>query len=698
MHNKLISTLALLGLANLVWAEGSAVDDAASGIEEIVVEASRTGMTVMDMSVNTSILDQQDIEESMHKGVDEILRQIPGFSMLRAADSTAASLTTNTVSLRGLGGNAASRTLVMLDGIPIHNPYSSEVIWSRVPKHQIERIEVVRGGGVNSWGNLSLGGVINIVTARPREKGIDFSGIISDPKTIDLSLAGSHIIDRWSFSGSLGYYDTDGYQNTPDEQRGPIDENVRNDFKLATAKAIYEFSDNASFYMNGSYSDEYRNGGSPQDVDLVGTWGVGTGLDLDTAGDSHWALSLFYDESDLDSTSVRIDSSRDSESIRAHRLQPTSALGTSLVWSRDLGNGHSISAGADYRWTDIDIDEFSRYSGDTPRNLNTWVASQDLGGLFIQDTWQLNDAWQLNGSVRYDYVSNQGEKVTTDLTTGSIVASETFDKNSETTTNPSLGIRYQATDVISLRAAAYKGFRAATLRELYRSASIRGGTILVNNPELRPERMTGIEAGADFLFDSNVTLRITVFQNTVENLIQNITRGVAGGLPEVIEPCGLIDAGETCRELDNVGEMEAKGLELDLQYEPSEHWSFFLSYLYNDSEVTSAPGNPQIVGNQIRQAPKNSLTARVRNSNSWFDTSLMGRYVGERFEDDLNSLPVDDFFLLDLRLSRQVSDSTEVFLTIDNLLDTEYEVRTASNGDMELGRPRFVGLGVRFRH
>ena len=697
MHNKLIATLTFLSLANPAWADEVTKDNTGTELEEIVIEASRTGMTILDMSVNTSVLDQQDIEESMHKGVDEILRQVPGFSMLRAADSTAAALTTNTVSLRGLGGNAASRTLVMLDGVPIHNPYSSEVFWSRVPKHQVERIEIVRGGGVNSWGNLSLGGVINIVTTKPREKGVDFSGTISNPTTADLNLAGSHIIDRWSFSGAIAYFDTDGYENSPEDQRGPIDENVRNDFKTASAKVIYEIGDNASFYINGHYSDEYRNGGSPQDVDLVKTWFLGTGLDLDSADGSHWALSLFYDESDLDSTSVRINSARDSESIRSLRLQPTSALGTSLVWSYELGNRHTLSAGADYRWTDLDIDEFSSYVGNMPRTLTTWVASQDLGGFFIQDTWQVNDAWQVNGSARYDYVSNQGEKVKTDLITGSIDPTETFDKNSETTVNPSLGIRYQASTAVSLRAAAYKGFRAATLRELYRSASFRGGINLVNNPELQPERMTGFEAGADFIFDNDITLRMTLFHNTVEELIQNITRGQAGDLPEVIEPCGLIGAGETCRELDNVGEMEAKGLELELQYEPSEYWSFFLSYLFNDTEVTSAPDNPQTIGNQIRQAPKNSFTARVRNTNRWFDTNLTGRYVGDRYEDDLNSLPVDDFFLLDLRFSRRVSKTTDVFLTIDNLLDTEYEVRSDSNGNLEIGRPRFIGLGIRYR-
>jgi outer membrane receptor protein involved in Fe transport len=295
-------------------------------------------------------------------------------------------------------------------------------------------------------------------------------------------------------------------------------------------------------------------------------------------------------------------------------------------------------------------------------------------------------------------VTNNGAVTTRDLTNDTIISSETYDSNSENTVNPSLGAIFRVNDRISLRAAAYEGFRAATLRELYRSAFTRRGINLVNNPDLAPERLVGIEAGADFMIGNNATLRLTLFQNTVQDLIQNITRGISGETPEVIEPCGLIGANETCRELDNVGEMEAAGLELEAEYHPVANWSLFLSYLYNDTEITSAPDDPQIIGNRVRQAPEHSFTARIRNSSRWFDTSLLARYVGERYEDDLNVLLVDDFLLFDLRFSRQVSDSTEVYFTIANLLDEEYEIRVGNDGSIEIGRPRFVGLGLRFRH
>ena len=143
--------------------------------------------------------------------------------------------------------------------------------------------------------------------------------------------------------------------------------------------------------------------------------------------------------------------------------------------------------------------------------------------------------------------------------------------------------------------------------------------------------------------------------------------------------------------------MQATGLELETEYQAGENWNLFLSYFYNDTEVTKSPGNPAIIGNQIRQAPKTAFTARVRNTNSWFDTSLVGRYVGERYEDELNTLDVDEYFVIDARFSRQINDSTQLFLSIENLLDEEYEVRTSNNGFTEIGRPRFIGIGFNYR-
>jgi outer membrane receptor protein involved in Fe transport len=667
-------------------------------LEEVVVEASRAGLNALEIPVNTSILSRTDVWEFATKTTDEILRQVPGFNLLRAADSIASAPVTTTVSLRGLGGTAASRTLVLLDGIPMHSPISSEVYWARIPKHRINHIEVVRGGGANAWGNLSLGGVINIITDDPREDGLDFTGILSYPKTVDFALSGSQLTESWQLSADISHYDTDGYFNSPRDERTPIDERVSKKYDTVYGKAAYNIRDGVNVFFTGSLLDETRHGGTPKDVDDTEIWTIGTGLKADTADGSQWRANLFYEEMEDRDISTRVSRSGEQETITRLRLQPTSATGAGLVWSKMLGDSHNFTAGVDYRWTDLTIDDYGRYLEGAPTNLRTTAATQDMGGAFVQDTWMLGPRWQLNGSLRFDYVTNQAKAVSVDLASGEPAAGEVYDRNSETTVNPSVGLRYQIGDNASFRAAAYKGFRAPTLRELYRSNSTRFGVVVVNNPYLEPERLIGVEGGIDWRLSGNSLLRLTVFQNVVKDLIQNVTRGASGDEPAFVEPCGQLDPGQTCRELDNLGEMESTGLELEAKYQAGENWEFFLSYLYNDAEITKEPENPDIVGNQVRQVPKHSGTVKIRNSNEWFDATFTARYVGERFEDELNSLPAEDFLLFDLNVSRQMTESLQVFLSVENLFDETYEIRTTAAGATEIGRPRFIGLGLRYRH
>jgi outer membrane receptor protein involved in Fe transport len=685
-------------LAPLAGYPGEAAPESGQAdIEEVVVEATRAHQTLNDIPVNASLLTQRDVQETAYKPADEILRQIPGFSLLRSADSIASAPTVSTVSLRGLGGNAASRTLVLLDGIPIHSPYSTEIFWARIPRHRISRVEVIRGGGANAWGNLSLGGVINIVTDDPDQDGATIDGVAGYPGTVDLAVSGSRVSERGNLQGDASWYTTDGYFNLPKNQRGPVDEKVSKDHGQVSGRGAWAFSESLRGQAGFSVFTEERHGGSALDVNETDIWTINAGLEKQTAGGSRWNARAFYEDSTLEDASVRILGDNEAEVLRGFEKRPATILGTGLTWNLPVRSGHALTAGIDYRWSDVRVDEWGGYTDGVPGERLTTRSRQDMGGLFVQDTWRASEYWQFSGSLRYDRVVNSGNSETTELDTGAEIHAARYPSNTESTVNGNLGFRWRRGQNWTLRGAAYRGFRAPTLRELYHAASTRGGVILVNNPDLEPERLVGLETGLDLDLGDHAILRLTLFRNTVEDLVQNITRGETGDLPGIVEPCGLMDPNETCRELDNVGEMQATGLEIEAGYQPGPDWEFQLSYLYNDTEITRAPDNPQLDGNRVRQAPEHALTARARHSGRWFDTSLLARYVGKRYEDDLNRLEVDGFLLFDLRFTRQLNDRTEAFLIMENLFDEDYEVKVENNGSVEIGRPRFVGLGLRFR-
>ena len=134
--------------------------------EEVVVSAGRIDQKFEDVAANVTILTRKDIDQSAAQTLDDFLRRVPGFSLFRRSSSLVAHPTTQGISLRGISPSGVSRTLTLVDGVPANDPFGGWVYWSRIPLETVERVEIMRGGGSNIWGNYALGGVINVVTRR----------------------------------------------------------------------------------------------------------------------------------------------------------------------------------------------------------------------------------------------------------------------------------------------------------------------------------------------------------------------------------------------------------------------------------------------------------------------------------------------------------------------------------------------------
>lgn len=665
----------------------------------VVVTAARTEQSLRQVPTNTSLLDAEDVEQSACQSVDDLLRQVPGFNLLAQGASTVSSPSRQTVSMRGLGGGtSASRALVLVDGIPIHDPFGGNVYWARVPRERIERIEVVRGGGSSVWGNLALGGVINVITKPARPRGLDLSVAAGHPGTSEANLSASHVAGPLSFTASGSYYDTEGYYVAAREIRGPIDKRANKQFETLSGKVRYEASDDVGLYLGAGWFTEDQNRGTPLTDGSTDIRSLSGGATVDARGAGAWEFNLFSDFQDFWTDSSSVASARDSERPTRYREFDASTLGANAIWSRTVGEGGLLMAGTDFQRLEIDVNESTAYSSTLGEfTLNTKTdGEQQLAGVFVQGIATPSPKWQVVATGRFDRVVNEGAALETDIQSGATVRDRTFGEHSEDTFNPSVGARFHVTGRASLRGSAYGGFRAPTMTELYRGFSGRGA-ITEGNPNLAPERLQGAEIGGDFELSDRVILRATVFHNIVEDLVQNVTIGEAGDADEVIEPCGLVPANTVCRERQNVGEMESSGVELELEFLPHPRWRLFGSYFYNRTDVTDAPQQPQLVGKEARHAPAHQLVLRLRRDDpSLFDTSIQGRYVGERFEDDLNTLEVDELLVVDLMLSRSISPSTELFLAVQNLFDEEYEVRVTASGYVEVGTERIARFGLRF--
>ena len=94
------------------------------------------------MPASTNILTSAEIKQSPAVVADDVLRQIPTFSLFRRTSSLSSHPTAQGVSLRGIGPSGQSRTLVLLDGVPFNDPFGGWVYWTRIPMVSVDRIEV----------------------------------------------------------------------------------------------------------------------------------------------------------------------------------------------------------------------------------------------------------------------------------------------------------------------------------------------------------------------------------------------------------------------------------------------------------------------------------------------------------------------------------------------------------------------------
>jgi len=147
--------------------------DPSSLREDVTVTATRTEQRLADVSASVSVLRSADIRQSAAVSVDDVLRQLPTFSLFTRSSSISSNPTSQGVSLRGIGPSGVSRTLVLLDGVPFNEPFGGWVYWTRVPLESTDRIEVVDGPSANVYGNYALGGAINISTAHPSPQMFD---------------------------------------------------------------------------------------------------------------------------------------------------------------------------------------------------------------------------------------------------------------------------------------------------------------------------------------------------------------------------------------------------------------------------------------------------------------------------------------------------------------------------------------------
>jgi outer membrane cobalamin receptor len=296
-----LAALVLLGFAAAPPAVAQSPDDPAQ-LEPVVVTVTRMEQKADEAPASVTILTRDDIEHSASQTVDDLLRQVPGFSLFRRSSSLVTHPTTQGLSLRGIGPSGTSRALVLVDGVPANDPFGGWIYWGRIPMLGIQQIEVVRGGGSSAWGNYALGGVVQILTRRPTERALYFDASYGTRETMNFDLLLHDVEGPFRIALEGNYFSTGGYDVVKASRRGSIDIEADSNHSTFNGRVELVATPEASFFVAGSYFYEARNNGTPLQINHTGTGSGAVGGRLGTLDEGEWRFAVFADTQEFRST------------------------------------------------------------------------------------------------------------------------------------------------------------------------------------------------------------------------------------------------------------------------------------------------------------------------------------------------------------------------------------------------------------
>ena len=688
--------------ASAVFAR-SGVDDADSTepvedpalAETIVVTASRAEQELGQVTSSVSVLSGDELRASASLALDDTMRRVPGFSLFRRNSSMVAHPTSQGVSLRGIGPSGVSRTLVLLDGLPLNDPFGGWIYWGRVGRESLDRIEVVRGGGSSLWGNSALGGVIHLVTATPPESGpgLSLSALAGDHGVLSGDAWFGQGFENASLTLSARSFDMDGYPVVRDDQRGPIDVDAFSEQTSVGGRLTFSAGESVQIAIGGDNLSEDRGNGTPltgNDTDLTS---FRLSADVVSGRGDTWTVRGFTHEQEFASrfSAQQVDRSSERPALDQF-LVDSEATGLGAQWEGEVGAGLWV-AGAEWRSVDGATNEDFFYTTQFNRRRMAG-GDQSITGAYVQRRAEFGERLTLELGARIDrWQTGSGSRLEINKADGSIRRDDMFEDREETAASPRIGFLYALDLGWSLRGSVYASFRAPTVNELYRPFRVRND-ITEANETLEPERLSGIEFGA-VRYQGGSRLSLNAFVNRVENPIANVT---LASIPSsrFFAPCGFVPGGGSCRQRLNLDRTRIQGLEAEFRQRLGDDWRLDVSYLYSKAEVDSAVEFPELEGKRLAQTPEQSASLGLEYSNPEVLQARLGlRFVGEQYEDDLNTRPLSSFAVVDLSAARALSSRWHVFAGFENLLDEEVQVGISGTGLVTIGAPRMVHVGVR---
>lgn len=639
------SQLCAAGITGTLMASFAIAED----VDNLIVSANRTAQPATSIGSSVSVIDRELIENRKPVFVTDLLQDLPGIAVSRAGSFGAQTQ----VRVRGAEAN---QVLVFIDGVQANDPTASdEFSFEQLTSWDVERIEVVRGPQSALWGSDAMSGVINITTRRsdqPRQVGA-----FAEVGSFGSSYFGGHAggnFDKGTVDFSVSAYDTDGENISRNGSEDDGYENV-----TASLSGSLQATENLLLSLSGRYSD------ATNDFDEAS---FSTGLPTDAPLTSDVELFYFRATGDLAMLEKRWN----------HKVQFTYAGS-----DRDNKDSRPVPDPVDYQGdrygfyyqTSYDFNgamstnrltfaidhERDDYQQQGPVGFGNPNQNQEIDntGLVAEYLLQPLDALNLSASVRYD---------------------DNSDFDDETTWRFAGTWRFESTDT-RLHASAGKGQKAPTFVERFGFFP----SDFVGNPNLKPEESLGFDVGiTQGLFDGRAQANLTYFTDRVEDEINGFVFDTVSG-------------SFTARNED--GTSRRQGIEFDLQADLPANFDARATYTYtNAKEPDAGSGNRREIRRPEHMA---SLNLNYKFLDNRARLNLNVSYTGEQDDDFFpppnftrETVKLDDYTLVNLVASYEVSEIFSVYARAENLFDQDYENVL---GYQAAGDGYFAGIRMRLR-
>lgn len=510
------------------------------------------------------------------------------------------------IRLRGL---SQSYVAVRVDGVDVSDPTGTQNSYDfgGVIPFGFDQIEILKGSQSAIYGSEAIGGVLNFKTNTSNTLGkkTDTNLTVGSNKTLSGNFKYTQIQDSGSYALSVNNISADGYSAKSDNEEP--DPYSKTEIRFVVDQNI---SDQLTLGATALYSDEK--------IDYDGFDHETDHIDRSRAAGSVYAS---FETGSVTNKITRSFSKTDRYDLNGWNK---SFIGNRDVWSY---TGQTIVNGANVTFGYENIAEEANIDGQIKDSKETALVSEII--------YALGNSSDISLAARQTSSKNYGD---------------------DTTFRISSINRHQ--NELTSRLVLSSGFRAPSLYELFDS--------FYGNSTFIPETSLNAEIGLVKKFTEATNLSVTIFNNTVDNLIEFNN--------------------DTFIYEQNNGSTKTNGLELSSNLKVSDTVTLNTDYTFTTSET----GNVKAV-----RVPKHDLVLAIEKQFNDNFSGLASLRVARDIEDTVwpSNIQMPNYEILDISLTYDINDKSSVYLQVQNLVDEQYETIKGYNTG---GRQVFAGIRASF--